>query len=368
MDTLKQFFDQSLAGIGVGRFAAAFAILLVALIGKKLVGQLFIRVLQPIAAKTRAEYDDRALEALRKPAELLAVIAGLFVAVQVLQLPAEPINLDKFAHALLKLLVTFCVGWALFNLVGVLELWLARWTGKTETTLDDQLLPFIRKSLRAFVIVMAIVMAIQNLGYSISGLLASLGIGGLAVALAAKDALSNIFGSVMILLDRPFSIGDWIKAGDMEGTVEEIGFRSTKIRTFAKTLISVPNNVIANLPLDNFSRMPKRRIKLSVGVTYATTPAQMREAVQKIRELLRSHPAIDQEFFLVNFTDFGASSLDILVYCFTRTTVWGEYLDAREDVHLRIMELLEGLGLEIAFPSRTVYLQHKQGDMQPESA
>ena len=122
---------------------------------------------------------------------------------------------------------------------------------------------------------MATILAIQNLGYSVSGLLASLGIGGLAVALAAKDTLSNVFGSLMLILDRPFKLGDWIKAGDMEGTVEEIGFRSTRIRTFAKTLITVPNSIIANLPLDNFSRMPKRRIKLTVGVTYATTPAQM---------------------------------------------------------------------------------------------
>jgi len=279
----------------------------------------------------------------------------------------EPLNLDRFATAVLKLLVTFDIGWALFNLIGVLDIWFSSWASKTESTLDDHLLPFVRKSLRAFVILMAIIMAIQNLGYSISGLLASLGIGGLAFALAAKDTLSNVFGSLMILLDRPFRIGDWIKAGDMEGTVEEIGFRSTKIRTFAKTLISVPNNVIANLPLDNFSRMPKRRIKLTIGVTYDTSAEQMAAAVEKIRELLRQHQAIDQDFWLVNFTDFGASSLDIMVYCFTTTTVWGDYLDARQDLNLKIMQLLEGMGLEIAFPSRTVYLQHQQGDMQPGS-
>jgi MscS family membrane protein len=203
-------------------------------------------------------------------------------------------------------------------------------------------------------------MTIQNLGYSISGLLASLGIGGLAVALAAKDTLSNIFGSFMIILDRPFHIGDWVKAGDMEGVVEEVGFRSTKIRTFAKTLITVPNNIIANLAIDNFSRMPNRRIKLNVGVTYETSPAQMRRAVSLIREMLTNHPAIQQDFFLVNFTDFGASSLDIMVYCFTTTTVWGEYLDARENVCLKIMDILEELGLEIAFPSRSVYLRGEQ--------
>ena len=163
----------------------------------------------------------------------------------------------------------------------------------------------------------------------------------------------------MILLDRPFVIGDWIKADDMEGTVEEIGFRSTRIRTFAKTLITVPNSSLMNMSIDNFSQMPKRRIKLTIGITYDTTTAQMRQAVTDIKQMLREHPAIDQDFFLVNFTDFGASSLDIMVYCFTTSTVWTEYLDARQDVCLKLMETLENLGLEIAFPSRTLYLHQE---------
>jgi len=161
----------------------------------------------------------------------------------------------------------------------------------------------------------------------------------------------------MIILDRPFKVGDWIKTGDLEGTVEELGFRSTRIRTFAQTVITVPNNLIANQSIDNISRMPKRRVMMTVGVTYETTPDQMREAVSRIRELLENHDAVDQEFMLVNFTDFGASSLDILVYCFTSTTVWAEYNAARQDICLKIMDTLEGLGLEIAFPSRSIYMR-----------
>jgi MscS family membrane protein len=131
-------------------------------------------------------------------------------------------------------------------------------------------------------------------------------------------------------------------------------------------MITVPNSVLMNMSIDNFSQMPKRRIKLTVGVTYETTPAQMRQAVAAIRKLLREHPAIHQDFFLVNFTDFGASSLDIMVYCFTTSTVWGEYLDSREDICLKIMETLEELGLEIAFPSQTLYLHDMDGEKQPE--
>jgi len=358
--TLDAILHETFLGISAGRFAAAFGIIITALVLKKVFGHIFVNVIFPLAARTKSRYDDEFLNCIGKPAELLVVIIGLFIAVQVLQLPTAPVDIRRGTHALLKVLVTFDICWALFNLVSLLDIFLSGWVSKTESTLDDHLLPFIRKSLRAFIIFLAVIMTIQNLGYSISGLLASLGIGGLAVALAAKDTLSNIFGSFMIILDRPFHIGDWVKAGDMEGVVEEVGFRSTKIRTFAKTLITVPNNIIANLAIDNFSRMPKRRIKLTVGVTYETSPAQMRRAVSLIREMLAAHPAIQQDFFLVNFTDFGASSLDIMVYCFTTTTVWGEYLDAREDICLKIMDILEGLGLEIAFPSRSVYLRGEQ--------
>ena len=356
--TLETILQETFLGISLSRFAGAFLVLIAALIMKKVFAHLFVKVIFPLATRTKSRYDDLFLQSIRKPAEFLLVIIGMFIALQILQLPTEPANLRRGAYGLFKGLVTFDIAWALFNLVSLLEASLAGWVSKTESTLDDHLLPFIRKSVRTFIVFLALIMTIQNLGYSISGLLASLGIGGLAVALAAKDTLSNIFGSMMIILDRPFHIGDWIKTGDMEGTVEEIGFRSTKIRTFAKTLITVPNNIIANLSVDNISRMPKRRIKLTVGVTYETSPEQMRRAVEAIRNLLRTHSAIDQDFFLVNFTEFNASSLDILVYCFTKTTVWGEYLDAREDVCLQIMDILEAHGMEIAFPSRSIYLRN----------
>ena len=358
-----------LFGISMSRYLAAFLVLLIALVARKALAHLFTRLLKPFAARTKTELDERALACAEKPAELLVFLLGLFVAVQILQLPSEPVDVEHFALSLVQALSIIAVGWFLFNLVDVVDHYLHQWASRTHSTLDDQLAPLIRKSLRVFIVAMAILMAIQSFGYPITGVLASLGIGGLAFALAARDTVSNIFGSLMIIFDRPFQVGDWIQADDMEGTVEEIGFRSTKIRTFAKTLISVPNNIIANMALNNYSRMPKRRIKMTVGVTYSTTPEQMREALDRIRAMLKNHPAIDQEFWMVNFTDFGASSLDILVYCFTTTTVWAEYLEARQDVCLRIMDILEELGLSIAFPSRTVYLHQEEtdADQAPET-
>ena len=363
---MPEWMDNQVLGVTIGQYATALGIILVAYIAKKIFAHLFIKVILPLTQKTKRELDDRFLACLQKPAEFLVLIIGLFIAMEVLQLPGELGGLGKFATSLLKALVIFDIAWFLFNLVDMVDHYLNKWAARTESTLDDHLAPLLRKSLRIFIVVMAGLMAIQTFGYPVTGVLASLGIGGLAFALAARDTVSNIFGSLMIIFDRPFHVGDWIKAGDMEGTVEEVGFRSTKIRTFAKTLISVPNNIIANLALDNYSRMPKRRIRLTVGVTYDATPTQMREAVSRIRELLKTHPAIDQEFSLVNFTDFGASSLDIMVYCFTTTTVWGEYLDAREDVCLKIMDTLAELGLDIAFPSTTVYL--RQDDTEATEA
>ena len=368
---MEQFFqhfgDHTLFGISSPRLTIAFVVLVLTLSLKRSIALFFTKLIFKAAQKTSSQMDDILLKQINKPAKFLILIVGLFICIEILQLPVRPTNLDLLAEGGLKLLLTFNLAWFCYNLVSILEQWLNHWAESTESVLDDQLVPFVRKTLRIFIVFLAVLFLVQNLGYSVSALLASLGLGGLAVALAAKDSLSNIFGSLMILLDRPFTIGDWVKAGDMEGVVEEIGFRSTRIRTFSKTLITVPNSVLMNLSIDNFSQMPKRRIKLTVGVTYDTTPTQMRQAVAAIKQMLRDHPAIKQDFFLVNFTDFGASSLDIMVYCFTTSTVWGEYLDAREDVCLKIMETVAGIGLEIAFPSQTLYMHDMDQEKQKEA-
>ena len=360
MDSMAALLEKSFLGITLESWFTALGILIGAWILKKIFGVIYDKVLHSFTAKTNNDYDDLIVSSLQKPAELLIFIGGLYLALETLQLPVKPVDLQSLSHAVIKLLVTAAMTWAMFNLVSILDRIMKKWAERSEATLDDNLVDMVRKCLRGLIVFLAVLMAIQNLGYSISGLLASLGIGGIAIAMAAKDSIANVFGSLMIIFDRPFKAGDWVVAGDIEGTVEEVGFRSTKIRTFAKTQITVPNNVIANMAIDNFSRMPKRRIKLSVGITYNTTSEQMRRVVEKIRALLKSHPAIDQEFFLVNFTDFGASSLDIMVYCFTSTTVWGDYLDARQDLCLKIMNIIEETGLEIAFPSQTLYLQNQE--------
>lgn len=366
METLKYLqtlIDETVLGIGLTQFIIAFFIFFIALILKRVIAHLFTKIIFKATQKTSSQMDEILLKNINKPAEFLVVVIGFYLALQILHLPTEPTNLAHIGDNIVQVLMTFNVAWFCYNMVGLLDHWLNHWAKRTASTLDDHLVPFIRKTLRVFIFFLATLMLVQNLGYSISGLLASLGLGGLAIAMAAKDSLANIFGSIMILLDRPFTIGDWIKAGEMEGTVDEIGFRSTRIRTFAKTVITVPNSVLMNMSIDNFSQMPKRRIKLTVGITYDTTSAQMRQAVVAIKQMLSKHSDIDQDFMLVNFTNFGASSLDILVYCFTTSTHWERYLEAREDVCLQIMDVLNDLGLEIAFPSQTLYMPDVNRDI-----
>jgi MscS family membrane protein len=355
------FLQQTYFEIPVSRYLLALGVLLVALALKRVFAHLFAKIAFPFAEKTETIYDDLFLAAINKPLELLFVIAGFWIGVQILQLPAEPVTARNFAHATLKLLLTLDVAWAVYNLVNLVEVWISQWVSSSESELDDHLLPFVRKFLRIGVVIVAALVVVQNLGFSIAGLIASLGIGGLAVALAAQDTLANVFGSFMIIADRPFHIGDMIKYDSVEGKVEEVGFRSTRIRTLDRALVSVPNRLITNTAVTNLTRITERRVRITIGVTYATTPTQMRQALEAIRALLAAHAGLDQTSSLVYFNDFGASSLDILVQYFTLTTLMPEHLALREEIGLQIMDELARLGVQIAFPSRTVYL-HQVAD------
>jgi len=284
------------------------------------------------------------------------LLGGLGLAVASLRLPTEP-NVRAFAYGTLKVLLAADLVWFLFRIVDVLVAYLARMAKRTDSKLDDQLVPLIRKALKVTIGVVCGVWVVQLLGYSVSSLLAGLGIGGLAVALALQDTLSNFFGSIFIFLDRPFAVGDMVKVGDVEGIVEQIGFRSTRIRTWSATLVIMPNKHMADAKIDNWSKMPKRRVVQTVGVTYETTADRMEQAVAAIRKLLETDEGVDQEFVIVRFSDFGASSLDITVIYFTKAIAYADHLATKERVNLAIMRALKGLGLSIAFPTRTVYFE-----------
>ena len=248
--------------------------------------------------------------------------------------------------------------WGVYRLVDVVAHYLDELVSSKDEELKGQFVPLIKKALRIFVVVVGALTVLATIGVNITGLAALLSVGALAISMGAKDSVANLVGTVNILSDRPYKVGDWITVGsDIDGDVEEIGFRSTKIRMFDKTLMTVPNGTLATETIKNWSRMPMRRIKMTIGITYDATPNQIREALKRIETLLKEDEGVDQEYMLVQFTDFGPSSLDVFLYYFSKSTVWKEYLDTRERVNLKIMECLEEMGLELAFPTQTMHLK-----------
>ncbi len=357
MDTLQSLLDTSFLTIPLMQWLAAIMVLFMTFVLQSIIVKHVFRFLtQRMARQSKTTLDTVLFKAAEKPANGFILLLGMLLAVHILSPTENMLPLVRFTDQMARVAIIFVGVWFLWRLLDGLTIYFGEQASHTETTLDDQLIPFIAKTLKAFLVITGILVMAQNMGYSISGLLASLGIGGIAVAMAARDSIANIFGSIMILIDRPFMVGDWIKTNDFEGVVEEVGFRSTRIRTFEKTLVNVPNSQLANMVIDNIDARSVRRIKMRIGLTYATTPEQMQLAIAGIEHILETHPGVDQEFKLVKFDEFADSSLSIFLYYFSASKAWGEYLAVRQDVNLKIMSLLESLNLDFAFPSRSVYM------------
>ena len=355
METWESLLSVETGPFKLGELALSFGIVLATLFLRGFLARVLFANLKRLAGKTRWEHDDRFLDALEAPTSTFILILGIYLATVVLPFSTEWQNLVGTVFRGLSILMIF---WGLFRIADVLVDVMADLSSKTGNDSFRGFGDLVKKSLRVFIIIVGAVMVIDNLGYNIGGILATLGIGGAAFAFAAKDTIANIYGSIALALDRPFQVGDWIQVGDkVDGDVEEIGLRSTKVRTWPKTVISIPNAVLANEMIDNWSRMPKRRVKQVVGVTYETSPETMEKIVQAIRDLLAEDPGVNQEFILVNWTDFGSSSLDILVYYFTATTKWLEYMDIRQRINVKIANVVREHGSSVAFPTRTLYLE-----------
>lgn len=336
------------------RIVVSFVILLGALLLRRALLVIFFSRLRRLTSLTKWKYDDQVIEVLEAPVGAFVLVIGIFLAVATLSIPPEIDVLALRAFQAASMTVAF---WGFLRVVDVaadiLED-LARGKGMAIYAF----VPLLKKAARVFLIIIGVILVIQNLGYSVGSLLAGLGIGGLAVALAAQESLGNFFGSISIAADRPFKVGDWVQVGDkIDGDVEEVGLRSTKVRTWAKSQLTIPNKVLANEVIENWSRMPKRRVKQVVGVTYETSAEDMEGLVGDVRRLLREDPDVHQDFILVNFIDFGASSLDILVYYFTVSTKWLVHMDVRQRINLKIMRAIKARGLSVAFPTRTIYFE-----------
>lgn len=332
-----------------------FIVVFLTLLASFLLSRLFSRLALKLAG-TQNLWDDVILEAVRRPAVMLVWAVGLSWAARSIDNRTDT-TLLAIVDPARDIAVIVLLSWFLLRLIRGVETGLID-PERMHKPMDETTAHAISKLLRASVIITSVLVMLQSLGYSISGVLAFGGIGGIAVGFAAKGLLASFFGGLMIYLDRPFAVGDWIRSPDqeVEGTVEYIGWRQTRIRTFDKRPLYVPNATFANISVENPSRMTNRRIYETVGVRYDDA-AQLQAIIDAVRTMLQNHPDIDtSQTLIVNLNAFGPSSLDFFVYTFTKTVNWIEFHAVKQDVMFKIMQIVDQHHAEMAFPTQTIHL------------
>ena len=287
--------------------------------------------------------------------------AFLYVAAFYAALNAAPLDTNywtSFLDRVMRSTIVLCFFWGCYNVSDTTHGIMLDVLEKAGIRPEDSLSNICSTVLRLIIVILCFVTIAREWDYDISGFIASLSIGSVAVAFAAKDALANVFGSLIIVLDKPFKIGDWILANGVEGVVEKISFRSTCIRTFPQELVYVPNSLLSNTPITNFTLREKRRIDFTLGLTYSSTAAQLEELIAKLKEYLGSNERLYHDDIRVHFVNYNESSLDVRVTCYARTGSQVEYLNILQEINLKIMSILEEVGVSCAFPSRSIYFEN----------
>ncbi len=333
----------------IGLFAAVMAGLTV---------RAFIRIIlilgHKAASRSRYHLDHTILENLKGPLDLLIASLLWLPAMKLLRIEGEAYTILITA---VRVIISASLVWLSYRLVGIATDYLKVKSRSSETSLDQQLIPVLSKTIKVFTVIFGVLLSIQNLGINVMSLLAGLGIGGIAFALAAKDTVANFFGSIMIFFDRPFKMGDWVVVGAAEGTVEEIGFRSTRIRTFYNSLITIPNSDLMNARIDNMGARTYRRIRADLSLVYSTPPEKIEEFTAGVKEILLANPYIWKDNFHVVFSEYADSSLNVMLYCFLKVNNWAEELREKEKIYLDILKLAKRINVDFAFPTRTIYLE-----------
>lgn len=338
----------------VQAFAVVFGALVLDFVQRRIMGRLLIHA----QTKTKNPWDDALVASIKGPLSLLIWVVGITSASGIAAAHTDATVFELVSPVRsLGIIAAFC--WFLMLAVRNGELAYLSTEKAGEPMMDRATVNSIGRLLRISLFITGFLVALQNLGFSISGVLAFGGVGGLALGLAAKDMLANFFGTLTIFLDRPFAVGDWIRSPDkeIEGVVEHISWRLTRIRTFDKRPLYVPNATFSTISVENPSRMSHRRIYETVGVRYEDMP-KMEGIVQGVIRMLSAHPQIAaDQTMMVNFNSFAPSSLDFFVYTFTKTTDWAEYHKVKQDVLIQIGKIISEHGAEIAFPTSTLHLR-----------
>ena len=322
-----------------------------------LIQKIVLRRLTKKAEQTKNKWDDAILSSIPRPLSLIIWISSIAFSAEIFQKETGAVIFEAFQPLRDAIIIASLAWFLILSIKRTEKNYLTSEKNYDSTTVDA-----ISKLARISAGIAAILMILQTLGLSISGVLAFGGVGGIAIGFAAKDLLSNFFGGLFIYLDRPFAVGDWVRSPDreIEGTVEQIGWRVTRIRTFDKRPLYIPNSVFSQISVENPSRMSNRRIKETIGIRYDDI-SKMEIIINQVKEMLKAHPDIDTEkTLIVNFDCFAPSSLDFFIYTFTKTTDWIQFHEVKQNVLLKIIHIIEKNGAEIAFPTSTLHFSNQE--------
>lgn len=352
VDVVLEVFNVSSSGNTTIHYVISVLFLVGSFLLRHVVTKIFFAFLKKFAARTQTTLDDKLFPALEAPVASLISVTGLFAALKVLKLSLQADRAIGYGSTVAFSLVIF---WGLLRALNAM-LDHAQEVATQKQMGISAFMPWIKKTLVAIFVVVGALMVIQSLGYNVSTLLQGLGIGGLAFALAAQDTIANLFGSLVVATDQPFKLGEAIRVSGHTGTVEDIGLRSTKIRLADKSLVVVPNKMMATEAIVNLSRFTQRRVEVIVGLTYDTTPEQMETILADLRALLAAEDGVVKDTFDVYFTEFGASSMNIQMIYHTANPDYRKHLGLRERINLKIMRAVAARGLSMAFPTQTLIL------------
>ena len=309
---------------------------------------LAVRGAKTITGATETELDDQVIEALEAPVRRFVLAVGLYLGVLWVELSGGPQGVIDTAF---RISVIIIVGWAGLRSISIVIRVLTALSERTENRLDDHLVPLVGRILRIAIVCLIAMITFQELGINVAGLIAGLGVGGLALALAAKDTVANWFGALMVYTDRPFEMGDTITVAGITGTVEDLGLRSTRIRTSDKTLVTLPNSTLTGAHIENLSWRTKRKGTNNVALAVGTRPDKVRAVIGAIQAILERTEGVEQGTHDVKLAEVTSTELTLMVQYFTESAAWDEFLRVREAVHLSVLEELEALGVALAVPT-----------------
>ena len=364
---LPQVFFKTFLDITLWQYILLLFYIFLGFIARRITVAIILSKFKKWAESSSINFNAALIEIATHPAGALAMALVWWTLIRIIGLPG---NVFSILNTAAKAALIYSVVWLFYRFADVIGDYLRVLSEKTDNKIDDQLVPIVRKSLKTFIVIIGALFILQNFNVDVWSLLAGLGLGGLAFALAAQDTVKNLFGSMMIFVDRPFRVNDFVTLNGVSGTIEDVGFRSTRIRTLDKTLVTIPNASVANMNIENVTARPGRRIVFSLGVEYNTSPAQMEAFIAGIKSLILSNDKISHEPGTYNafFNEFGASSLNILIFYWTVGTDYAEMLENRQWLNLEMMKLAYKLGIGFAFPTQTLHIETLAASRAPVDA